>query len=67
MDHIEFDFFEDFSRPLIRFLQRCGIAVGEESLGKIRFPMPLFLPPEMVLKGNVRSKDALKKRDRSVA
>lgn len=65
MDHIEFDFFEDFSRPLIRFLQRCGIEVGMQmSEGKIRFPVTLFLPPERIVRANAQSRDPMRKRER---
>jgi len=48
MDHVEFDFFADFTTPLILFLQRCGISLNDERKG-IQFPLNLFeLPKEFV-------------------
>ena len=48
MDHIEFDFDEDFVLPLIQFLGRCGINVGTwRNSGKIFFPKKLFEVPDI--------------------
>jgi len=46
MDHIEFDFFEDFSTPLLKFLERCGLRLGVAFSGRINFPKSLFEVPK---------------------
>jgi len=44
MDHIEFDFFEDFTIPLIEFLNKINFGLEPKGL-KINFPSELFRPP----------------------
>ncbi len=62
MDHADFDFYEDFTSPLIRFLQRCEVISEEKCSNKIGFPKTLFDPPQSFLKFYDKKKDALKKR-----
>lgn len=51
MDHIEFDFYEDFTCPLMHFLERCGISVTRNSTN-IHFPKYLFNCPIALLKAS---------------
>ena len=65
MDHIEFDFCEDFTNPLANFLERCGVLEYEKVVGsKITFPRAMFLPPESVLE-QLKDQTAGKRRDRN--
>ena len=50
MDHVEFDFYEDFTSPLIQFLEKCGfeISKGAAVQGKISFPQKLFHIPDSI-------------------
>lgn len=69
MDHIEFDFDEDFTDPLFHFLVRCGIIDHESEIGtggKIVFPKVMFLPPEKVLEQINQTKEQPKKRERNL-
>ena len=47
MDHIEFDFYDDFTTPLIQFLDRIGFDFGFEGVNrkKLFFPAKLFELP----------------------
>mgnify|MGYP000890675528 CR=1 FL=1 len=56
MDHVEFDFYEDFTLPLMKFLQRCNIPIMKESEVGITFPTTLFRAPESVLR-NLNEKE----------
>ena len=60
MDHIEFDFDEDFIVPLISFLERCGLLEYGNPYSKIVFPNVMFLPPEPVIS---RNKDRRRERN----
>jgi hypothetical protein len=50
MDHIEFDFYEDFTQPLAFFLTRCNIQLRPRKGVKIDFPPSLFETPPLVEK-----------------
>jgi len=45
MDHIEFDFYEDFTAPLAFFLTRCNFQLRPRKGAKIDFPASLFETP----------------------
>jgi len=47
MDHIEFDFYDDFTAPLMDFLLRCNFEL--EKTPAIYFPRAVFKTPEQVL------------------
>ena len=68
MDHIEFDFYEDFTSPLVNFLQRCGIKTSNGN-GRIFFPKNIFVVPEEIdssakLKTHVNTKQQQQQRRR---
>ena len=48
MDHVEFDFYEDFTSPLMQFLEKCGFELCTAATIKnmIVFPQKLFQQPE---------------------
>ena len=48
MDHIEFNFYDDFTTPLYQFLDRIGFEWDEKNPKKIYFPQKLFEIPEDV-------------------
>jgi hypothetical protein len=50
MDHIEFDFYEDFTQPLAFFLTRCNIPLRPRKGAKIDFPSSLFETPALIEK-----------------
>jgi pimeloyl-ACP methyl ester carboxylesterase len=45
MDHVEFDFFNDFTTPLMLFLNRCGISLNDGKKG-IQLPLNLYELPQ---------------------
>lgn len=45
MDHIEFDFSEDFTTPLIEFLNKISFGLGSSRTSKINFSPELFQAP----------------------
>lgn len=45
MDHIEFDFYEDFTAPLAFFLARCNFQLRAKKGHKIEFPANIFENP----------------------
>ena len=45
MDHNEFDFFQEFSEPLLDFISRNGIFANTEPCSS-KFPQNLFKVPE---------------------
>ena len=45
MDHVEFDFFDDFTTPLIAFLKKCNINFNENGRG-VKLPLNLFELPQ---------------------
>ena len=45
MNHFQFDFYEDFTFPLKKFLDQCGIELHtDEKKGPV-FPNELFVKP----------------------
>jgi hypothetical protein len=46
MDHIEFDFYEDFTAPLAFFLARCNFQIRAKKGHKIEFPQHIFENPQ---------------------
>ena len=46
MDHIEFDFFEDFSYPLGLFLDSCGIRTYVFEKDELLIPIELYSIPQ---------------------
>ena len=64
MDHIEFDFDEHFSQPLMHFLDRCGIKVGVfNNAGRIIFPRKLFETPKLLKSQNRQLSDVDEKKN----
>ena len=45
MDHVEFDFFEDFTTPLMKFLKKFNVNLDENGRG-IKLPLNLFELPK---------------------
>ncbi len=50
MCHEEFDYYEDFTLPLIKFLHRCNISKAKKTGVGISFPEDIFTAPDSVLK-----------------
>lgn len=45
MNHIEFDFHDDFTTPLIEFLKQISFGLAPNRNLRIEFPPELFQPP----------------------
>ena len=67
MDHVEFDFFEDFTAPLIEFLEKCRFDLNSarDVKNRIIFPQRLFHIPESFKKQNKRDQKPEKSFQRS--
>ena len=50
MDHIEFDFFEDFTLPLMNFLSKIRFTARNSDTKRIEFPLELFEIPSLKVK-----------------
>jgi len=48
MDHIEFDFYEDFTAPLAFFLTRCNFELRPKKGERIEFEKSLFETPDTI-------------------
>lgn len=51
MDHIEFDFHEDFTNPLLEFLHKISFGLESGRSLKVTFPQELFIPPKEMREG----------------
>lgn len=50
MDHVEFDFFGDFTEPLMKFFGRCHFDLRKKPTEDFEFKKELYETPEVVLK-----------------